>query len=220
MHERAEYGVAAHFSYKEGRKVKLDADWIEHLGDSYLEHVRSGRDLKHMDHDTCPVSIFVFTPRGDVKELAYGSCVIDFAYAIHSDVGHTTVGARVNNRMVPIITKLRNGDLVEIMTDSNSKPSLSWLEHVATNRAKHQIMMEHKRISGERDRIIAKGKELVNAFLFRRWGEYLDEKMSQLDYIDGAHLTQEKKDQLLYIVGMGRRRPSAVFRDRIGSERQ
>lgn len=124
------------------------------MGEKYLEHIRSGKYFEDIEPQTCAVSIFVFTPAGDIKELAYGATPVDFAYAIHTDIGHATTGAKVNGKIVPLGSQLENGDVVEIMTDKNSHPSSTWLEFVATSKARQQISIEHKRRSGDRDRII------------------------------------------------------------------
>jgi len=144
MHAEAAYGIAAHFAYKEqgDKKARDDKDkfkWIEELKDlKYLP----GDPKKFIDHlkmDFFNDRIFIFTPEGDVIDMPEDSCPIDFAYSIHSDIGDHTAGAKVNTKIAPIFSKLKNGDVVEIITNKNSHPSSKWLEYVKTSIAKKHI---------------------------------------------------------------------------------
>jgi len=144
MHAEAAYGVAAHFSYKERglKKVKDDKDkfkWIEDLKELNYSPDDPKSFLDHLKMDFFNNRIFIFTPIGDVIDLPEDSTPLDFAYAIHSDVGEHTFGAKVNSKMMPIFSKLKNGDIVEIITKKDSKPSSKWSEYVKTTVAKKHI---------------------------------------------------------------------------------
>lgn len=144
MHAEAAYGVAAHFAYKEQgkKKTKEDKDkfkWIEELKELNYMPDDPKSFLNHLKMDFFNNRIFIFTPKGDVVDLPEDSSPLDFAYSIHSDIGDHTFGAKVNSKMVPIFLKLKNGDIVEIVTKKDSKPSSKWLEYVKTAIAKKHI---------------------------------------------------------------------------------
>jgi len=143
MHRIAEEGIAAHWKYKEGRKGPAADDqrivWLRHL----VEWQRDVQDptefMSTLKVDLYPEEVYTFTPKGKVLVLPRDATPIDFAYAIHSDVGHTCTGAKVNGRIVPLRSTLRNGDIVEIMTQSGHEPSKDWLAFVKTSRARNKI---------------------------------------------------------------------------------
>ena len=142
MHAEADYGIAAHFVYKEGKKShnkRSKFEWIEELKN--LKHAleEPKKFLEHLKTDFFNDRIFIFTPKGDVIDLPDGSTPIDFAYSIHSDVGDHIFGAKINGKMSPILTKLKNGDIVEIIDKENSHPTSKWLEHTKTTLAKKHI---------------------------------------------------------------------------------
>jgi len=144
MHSEAEYGVAAHFAYKEQgiKKVKDDKDkfkWIEELKDLHYMPDDPKSFINHLKMDFFNDRIFIFTPKGDVIDLPEDSTPLDFAYAIHSDIGNHTSAATINSKMMPIFSKLKNGDIVEIITKKDSKPSSKWLEYAKTTIAKKHI---------------------------------------------------------------------------------
>jgi GTP pyrophosphokinase len=144
MHAEAAYGIAAHFAYKEqgNKKVKDDKNkfkWIEELKElKYLPNDPK-KFIDHLKMDFFNDRIFVFTPQGDVIDLPEDSSPIDFAYSIHSDIGDHTSSAKINNKMSPLYTKLKNGDIVEIATKKDAKPSDKWIEYVKTSIAKKHI---------------------------------------------------------------------------------
>jgi GTP pyrophosphokinase len=144
MHAEAAYGIAAHFAYKEQgtKKVKDDKNkfkWIEELKElKYLPNDPK-KFFDHLKMDFFNDRIFIFTPQGDVIDLPEDSSPIDFAYSIHSDIGDHTSSAKINNKMSPLYTKLKNGDIVEIATKKDAKPSDKWLEYVKTSIAKKHI---------------------------------------------------------------------------------
>lgn len=139
MHERAEWGVAAHFSYKEGKPE--DTTWLNRIVDWQLEMTDPGEFMTNLKIDLDQDEVFVFTPTGDVVTLPLGATPVDFAYAIHTDVGHRCIGARVSSRLVPLDTKLQSGDTVEIFTSKveGAGPSQDWLKFVATRSAAAKI---------------------------------------------------------------------------------
>ena len=163
MDRRAEEGIAAHWKYKEGR-VGADRDeqyfhWLRQLLE-WQQEVRDPQEfLTNLKIDLYPEEVYTFTPRGQVKVLPKGSTPVDFAYGIHTDVGHQCVGARVNGRIVPLRTRLKNGDIVEIITNAGHKPSRDWLNFVATSRARSKI--KHLIQGEEKERAIDLGRKVL-----------------------------------------------------------
>ena len=163
MHQVAEDGIASHWKYKEGR-IGANADeqyfaWLRQL----LEWQKEVRDPNEFIHglkvDLYPEEVYSFTPKGQVKVLPRGATPVDFAYAIHTDVGHTCVGARVNGRMVPLRTLLRSGDIVEAVTARGHKPSRDWQSFVVTSRARNKI--RHFINVEERAKAVDLGRRLI-----------------------------------------------------------
>jgi GTP diphosphokinase / guanosine-3',5'-bis(diphosphate) 3'-diphosphatase len=169
MHRHAEEGIAAHWKYKEGR-VGAQHDeryfvWMRQLLD-WQKEVRDPHEfIQNLKVDLYPEEVYIFTPKGEVKALPRGATPVDFAYAIHTDVGHQCVGARVNSKMVPLRTRLKNGDIVEIVTAPAHKPSRDWLNFVATSRARNKI--KHVIHAQERERSIDLGRKLFDKELRR-----------------------------------------------------
>jgi len=143
MHETAEFGIAAHWSYKEGRPAEAEVTrqlgWVRQLLEGNVDIADADEFLESLKVDLYRDEIFVFTPRGDLKQLPRGATPIDFAYAIHTDVGDHCAGARVNGKMVSLRQALSSGDTVEIMTSDAARPSRDWLGIVTTSRAKSKI---------------------------------------------------------------------------------
>ena len=144
MHRIAEYGIAAHWKYKEGKAFSYQDFQKESTFISQIRELQSEADnasdfIDTLKKDLFADRLYVFTPGGDVIELKSGSNPLDFAYRVHSDVGNQFSGARVNNHIVPIDYKLQNGDIVEILINKNGKPSLDWLKIVQTKNAQHKI---------------------------------------------------------------------------------
>jgi len=144
MHEYAENGIAAHWAYSEGGKRKgivasvKEVQWINQLK-NFLKETSPGEELSNLKIDFFKHRIFAFTPKGEVKDLPDGATPIDFAYAIHSDLGHMTRGAKINDKIVPLHYNLKNGDVVEIIKSKDKKPSFDWLKIVKTAEAKKKI---------------------------------------------------------------------------------
>ncbi len=143
MHHHAEDGIAAHWKYKEGRvgagRDEQYFQWMRQLLETHQEVRDSQEFLNHLKIDLYREEVYTFTPAGQVKVLPDGATPIDFAYGVHTDVGHRCVGARVNGRMVPLRTRLKNGDIVEIVTAAGHAPSRDWLSVVKTSRARAKI---------------------------------------------------------------------------------
>ncbi len=168
MHRVAEYGIAAHWAYKEANKtkkttVKVEEDKLSWLRET-LEWQKDMQDpqefLNTLKTELFEDEVYVFTRNGDIKVLPKGSTTIDFAYSIHTEIGHRMTGAKINGKMMPIITKLNNGDIVEIITTDNPKgPSRDWLKFVQSSSAKNKIQQWFKK--EDREENIEKGKEAI-----------------------------------------------------------
>ena len=170
MHRVAEFGIAAHWAYKEqsflkGKKanVKVGEDKLSWLRES-LEWQKDTQNadefLSTLKTELIEDEVYVFTPKGEIKTLTKGSTPIDFAYQIHAEVGNKMVGCKINSKMMPIITKLNNGDIVSIITNDNSKgPSRDWLKFVKSSNAKNKILQWFKK--HDRQENIEKGKDLI-----------------------------------------------------------
>jgi GTP pyrophosphokinase len=162
MHETAELGIAAHWLYKRRRGTKATDDewvaWVKQLMDIQQDEADPREFMKSFRTDLFDEEVFVFTPKGEVKTLPAGATPIDFAYAVHTDVGHRTVGAKVNGRIVPLHYRLRSGDRVEILTAKTGRgPSRDWLSLVASSRARNKIRQFFSR--EQREDLEAKGRE-------------------------------------------------------------
>jgi len=162
MNRTAEEGIAAHWQYKEGKtfdpKDTRQIAWVRQLLE-WHQDLRDPREfIETVKIDLFPDEVYVFTPRGDVKQFPIGATPVDFAYSIHTEIGHQCVGARVNGKIVPLRYELQNGDIVQIVTSPNHQPSKDWLKHVKTSRAKTKIRQWIK--SEARDRSVDLGKEI------------------------------------------------------------
>jgi guanosine-3',5'-bis(diphosphate) 3'-pyrophosphohydrolase len=164
MHRIAEEGIAAHWKYKEGRKGPAADDqritWLRHLVEWQRDMQDPAEFMSTLKVDLYPEEVYTFTPRGKVIVLPREATPIDFAYAIHSDVGNTCVGAKVNGRIVPLRSSLRNGDVVEIMTQPGHQPSKDWLAFVKTARARNKI--KHLINASERAKAIEIGGKFLD----------------------------------------------------------
>ena len=171
MHRVAEEGIAAHWKYKEGRHG-ADRDeqyflWLRQLLE-FQQEVRDPQEfLQNLKIELYPEEVYIFTPKGEVKALPRDATPVDFAYAIHTDVGHQCVGARVNGKMVPLRTRLRNGDIVQVVTAPGHHPSRDWLNFVVTSRARNKI--RHYIHSEEKERSLDLGRKVFEKEA-RRYG--------------------------------------------------
>jgi GTP diphosphokinase / guanosine-3',5'-bis(diphosphate) 3'-diphosphatase len=213
MHDVAEAGIAAHWRYKEGsrndRRYDEKLAWVRQLMDWQREVTDPTEFVEGLKLDLFQDQVFVFTPKGDVKDLPRDATPLDFAYRIHTDVGHRTIGAKVNNRLVPLDYKLRNGDIVEIVTTKAAHgPSRDWLNIVRTSHAKEKIRAWFKR--QQRDENIAQGRELLDRELRRLAHETLAS-------IDSAKITEiaqqyryKELEDFYAAIGYGAVSPSSV----------
>jgi len=164
MHKIAEEGIAAHWKYKEGKVFDPKEDrvfgWLRRVIEWQKELKDSKEFLEIFKIDLFPDEVYVFTPKGDVKELPKGATPVDFAYAIHSELGQRCVGAKVNGKMVPLRTQLQSGDTVEVLTSPTHKPSKDWLKFVVTSKAKTKIRQWIK--EEQRGRSIELGRALID----------------------------------------------------------
>jgi len=168
MHETAEFGVAAHWLYKHGRKGKGGDDewaaWVTQLMDWQEDEADPREFIRTFRTDLFEDEVYVFTPKGEVKALPAGSTPIDFAYAVHTDVGHRTVGAKINGRIVPLHYRLKSGDFVEILTTKSGRgPSRDWLSLAASSRARNKIRQWFSRET--REETEQKGRETLESAL-------------------------------------------------------
>ncbi len=172
MHRIAEEGIAAHWKYKEGKFAAGGRDeksfgWLRQLLEWQQELKDSREFMDTVKVDLFPEEVFVFTPQGDVQQLPKDATPIDFAYSIHTDIGHCCVGARVNGRLVPLKTTLKNGDTVEVITSASHVPSKDWLKFVRTSKARNKIRQWVK--AEQREKSIEIGRDLLEKEL-RKYG--------------------------------------------------
>lgn len=205
MHRVSEYGVAAHWRYKEGNKG-ADKDFDKKVG--WLRKVLEWQDTSNSKEfvnalklDVFSAEVYVFTPRGDVLKLPKGSVPIDFAYRIHTDVGHRCVGAKINGKIEPLDYRLKNGDIVEIVTSKVCKPSLDWLNIVGSTESKNKIRNWFKKENKAEN--IEKGREYLEREakrLNRNWEDINKpgrlERVAKLFNVNG-------ENELLSVVGFG-----------------
>jgi len=213
MHRRAEEGIAAHWKYKEGRSGEQRDDryflWMRQLLD-IQEEVRDPQEfIQNLKVELYPEEVYLFTPKGLVKALPRGATPVDFAYSIHTDVGHQCVGAKVNGKMVPLRTRLKNGDIVEIVTQTAHKPSRDWLNFVATSRARNKI--KHLIHSEEKARATELGRKL-----FEKEARRYDVNPKTILEGDGfaailAEFGLTKADDLFSEIGYGKVQPKQVL---------
>lgn len=173
MHEVAEHGVASHWRYKEGGPASRDdnkLNWLRQMLDWQKEVRDADEFMESVKNDLFDEQVFIFTPKGDVYELPAGSVPLDFAYRVHTEVGHKAVGAKVNGRIVTFDYRLQTGDIVEIITAKNGKPSRDWLNLVKTPQARSKIRNWFRK--EQRDEIIQKGKDNYEREI-KKYGEQM-----------------------------------------------
>jgi GTP pyrophosphokinase len=192
MHRRSEYGIAAHWNYKDNHKSSGDLAWLNRIIDWQSETSDPGEFMSKLKVDLEQDEVFVFTPKGRVITLPGGATPVDFAYAIHSEVGHACIGARVNGRLIPLDSKLVSGDTVEIFTSKveGAGPSRDWLKFVVTHRAASKIKQWYSRERRE-DAIETGADELIKALRREglpvqkiQQGKVLEEVAEKLNYTD------------------------------------
>ena len=209
MHQVAEYGVAAHWAYKEGNKEKVtndplqkQLDWFKDLIELQNETKDAKDFMNSVKEDIFGDKVYVFTPKGDVSELPLGSGPLDFAYNIHTEVGNKTVGAKVNNKIVPLNYQLKTGDIVEVLTSANSfGPSRDWINLVFTTRAKNKIKRFFK--LQDRDENIIKGRELLEKQITELGFNFKDFMTKQGMKDIAARFNFGTEEDLLASIGFG-----------------
>jgi len=206
MHRIAEEGIAAHWKYKAGDNAVTARDeerlnWIRQLVEWQKEMTDPNEFLSSLKMDLYPDEVYTFTPKGKVVVVPAGATPIDFAYTIHTEVGHTCVSAKVNGRMVPLRTKLRTGDIVEIVTQKDHKPSRDWLTFVKSPRARNKI--KHWLNEDQRRRAVEIGRKLLE-----REARKFKVPMSQIDDQDLGRIAGEygvaTASDLLATLGQGK----------------
>jgi len=221
QHRRAEYGVAAHWKYKENTKAGADTDrlgdrddltWLRQLLDWQSEVEDPGEFLESLRFEMNQAQVYVFTPRGDVIPLPVGATPVDFAYAVHTEVGHHTIGSRVNGRLVPLESSLENGDVVEVFTSKapTAAPSRDWLNFVQSPRARSKIRQWFTK--ERREEAIDRGKDQI-AKLMRKEGLPLNRLMTH-DVLSlvAEHFHHADVSALYAAVGEGNLSAQAVVR--------
>ncbi|MGQ9636706.1 MAG: RelA/SpoT family protein [Thermodesulfobacteriota bacterium] len=206
MHKIAEEGIAAHWKYKEGKPLDEEDDkrftWLRQL----LEWQRDLKDdaefIESVKVDLFPNEVYVFTPKGEVKVFPVGATPVDFAYSIHSDIGHHCVGAKVNGKLVPLKYEFKSGDTVEIIASPNQKPSKDWLKFVKTSRAKTKIRQWFK--AEEREKSITLGKEILDKEL-RKFDLPLAKLMRSGELLQVAsEFSFQEVEDLIAAIGYGK----------------
>ena len=219
MHRIAEYGIAAHWAYKEanfmgGKKanVKVEEDKLSWLRET-LEWQKEMQDpdefLNTLKTELFEDEVYVFTPKGKIISLPKGSTPIDFAYNIHAEIGHHMTGTKINSKMMPIITQLKNGDIVEIITSEQSKgPSRDWLKFVKSSSAKNKILSWFKK--NEREANIVKGKDLIEKEIKKLKMTHIE--FSRNDYMQAAldRYKYNTPEDMYASVGFGAITPSKI----------
>jgi GTP pyrophosphokinase len=213
MHRIAEEGIAAHWVYKEGKSVISKDDekfaWLRQLMEWQQDLKDPKEFLDTVKVDLFTDEVFVFTPKGDVKSLPRGATPVDFAFAIHSDVGSKTVGAKVNGKIVPLRYKLKNGDQLEVLTSPQAHPSKDWLTFVKTSRAQQKIRGFIK--LQQREKSLQLGRELADKE-FKRFGINLNKAIKSGDLKPHAEsLGFRTEEDLMVAIGYGKVQPSQLI---------
>ncbi len=213
MHKTAEYGIAAHWRYKEKGSQKannatdIQFSWLHKLVE-YDQEVKDAKDyVKSVKLDLFSDQVFAFTPNGDIYDFPKDATPVDFAYRIHSDVGHKTVGALINGRIVPLNTKLNNGDIVEVLTSKTPSPRLDWLTFVVTKQASSKIKQWFKK--NQRDEHISIGKSNLEHELTK---SVFDDILKNGDFEKAAkEMNYQSADDLFAAIGYGETTVSKVI---------
>ena len=214
MDRVAKSGIAAHWSYKEGKRIddqiSKKFSWIQNLVENQAEFLDPQEFLENVRIDLFPDEVYVFTPQGEIKSLPKGATPVDFAYLIHTEVGNQCTGAKVNGRMIPLRYELRTGNIVEIVTSKGSHPSKDWLNFVKTVKARSRIRQWIK--DQEKERSLSLGREMCEK-TFRKYKLNLNaliksEEMKQVV----AHFGFKTVDDLIASVGYGKTTPLQIAR--------
>jgi len=223
MHRVAEEGVAAHWKYKEGKRGERDDDEALQVLRSLVEWTQEVKDSREfidaLKLDLYPKDVYAFTPMGRVIQLPRGATPVDFAYMIHSEVGNTCTGARVNGRMVPLRTPIQNGDVVEIITSPNAHPSRDWLNFIVTSRARNRV--RHWVADQQRAESMEIGRKLFEKEAARfqlSMKKLLSDSNGDLKRIAGEY-GYGRTDDLLAAIGYGKIVPRNVIAKYLGPEK-
>jgi GTP pyrophosphokinase len=214
MDRVAKSGIAAHWGYKEGKQVDERVSrmysWIQELVENQENFRDPGEFMENVRIDLFPDEVYVFTPRGEIKTLPKGATPVDFAYMIHSEVGDQCVGAKVNDRMVPLQYELQTGDVIEIVTQKNHQPSKDWLKYVKTVKARSKIRQWIK--TQEKDRSISLGREMCEkAFRKEKLNFSALIKTDEMSLVV-EHFGLKTVEDLIASVGYGKITPLQVVR--------
>jgi GTP pyrophosphokinase len=206
MHRVAEEGIAAHWKYKEGGQAQVGLEeklrWFRRMTD-WLQEVKDPDEfMRSLTNDVFADRVFCFSPRGDVFELPKNATPLDFAYHVHSEIGNHCVGAKVNNRIVPLRTALQHGDVVEVLTSKTAHPRAHWLEIVQTGRARNKI--RHWVRSQQREEFVALGRERLLRAVKAHGVDMMPERMAELLRPHLAEFDVGSFDDLLTDIGFGR----------------
>lgn len=209
----AEEGIAAHWSYKEGKAIDAEdaevVNWLRQMMESHQDLDDPREFFETVRVDLYPDEVYVFTPKGEVKAFPKGATPLDFAYSIHTEVGHRCVGARVDGKMVPLKYQLHNGNTVEIITSVHQKPSKDWLKFVKTGRARTKI--RHFVLAEERERSIQIGREATEREL-KKWRIDLSRVEREKEILKIAQEFSFKTEPDLYAaIGYGRLSPKVII---------
>jgi RelA/SpoT family (p)ppGpp synthetase len=214
MHRLAEAGVASHWMYKDdadrlSELQKQTHQWLQSLLEIQNQSGDPQEFLEHVKVDLFPDEVYVFTPKGKILSLPRGATAVDFAYAVHTDIGNRCVAAKVNGELVPLRTELRNGERVEIITASHAKPNPGWLQYVRTGKARANIRhflktMQYEESAGLGERLLEQALKALNSTLGA-----VDDAAWERTVRDGGARSRE---ELLADIGLGKRLPAVVAR--------
>ena len=209
MHRIAEAGVAAHWLYKTGGELDIaEAQrethrWLQSLLEIQSESRDSKEFLEHIKGDLFPEEIYVFTPKGKIMALPRGATAVDFAYAVHTDIGHHCVAARINYELLPLRTELKNGDQVEILTSPTARPNPSWLSFVATGKARSRIRHYLKGLQQKES--AALGERLLNQALATLKVRARGDHLGALGGAAAKEYGTKSQLEILADIGLGKR---------------
>ncbi len=213
MHQVAEGGIAAHWKYKEGKfdnRSHENVEWVNRLLEWHKDLSDPNEFLETVKIDLFAEDVFVFTPKGEVKQLSHGATPLDFAYAVHTDIGHKCISAKVNGKIVPLKHRLKSGDTIEILTSASQTPSKDWIKIVKSSRAKTKIRSYIK--EQERNRALKLGRELLEKTL-KFFGHSLSKLERSGELLKAAQSFNLRTEDELYIrTGYGRLTPENIMK--------
>ena len=214
MHRIAEAGLASHWLYKESGTSLTDLQtkthqWLQNLLEIHMESGSSTEFLEHLRVDLFPDEVYVLTPKGDIMSLPYQATCVDFAYAVHTDIGNQTVAAKLNHELVPLRKTIKTGDRVEIITTDNAKPNSSWLDFVVTAKARHGI--RHRLKTKQHDEAVHLGSQILAGALRALDPTNTGLALNSWEEI-APKFADKSKNQILSDIGLGKTLAIAVAR--------